>query len=405
MQWISLSLLIACLIVLAARSYDRYRYSTMSGNFPWTVGPVGDTLRFSPNAALTTAELSIDGVLNRVGINKVLPEQSLDVVGNVRVSGAATFGSTLGVTGAITTSSTIAATMTVASATDSQTAQSAVWLRGTINPSAAVATAIPTGLYVTATAAPSSGTTTFAAGMFIDVVSGSSVTNSAGLYVRTPLVGTNRFGVVTNGRMVINSLTPSNWLFVTGTVSATPANHVSQAACNMNMITNPSGDLSDLGVPSALYLRTALQSGSGLSQSLPSVIHAAMNTGSGTITTAASVIARIPTAGTNRYAILTTGCVLISGDNGALHMRQATGTSAGDLCAGFVDMGSSATSVTISTTCVGANDLIFITKRTFGSLEMAIGTVTPGVSFIIALSTSIQASFDWIIIKEAPSFT
>lgn len=307
--------------------------------------------------------------------------------------------------GALTASSNIAVAATVASAVDSQNAQCVMYLRGAINPSESMTIGIPAGLYVTATATPSSGSTQYATGMFIDSFTTSGVTNAASLYVRAPLAGTNRYGVVTNGRMGINTQFPANWLQVSGSMSTNIANHVSQSGGYMNMTTNPSGALSASGVPSALYVRAEVSAGTGLTQTLVGTVHAAMNSGSGTQTTTATVIARIPTAGNNRYAILTTGHLVVSGNNGHVAVRQASGTAAGDLCAGSVAMGSADTTVTVTTTCVGANDLIFITKRTAGAFEHSISSVTPGVSFTFILSTSIQATFDWMIIKEAPTFT
>lgn len=378
----------------------------MAGKFPWTFGPEGDTLRFSTDATLATAEMVIDGVTDRIGINTLTPARTVDVVGTLSVSGAATFGSTLSIAGVTTLSSRILLTATIASGSDTQAAQSVVSLTAALNPSNVMAVAIPTALYVRTTVSPSAGTVAYAAGVLIDAMTstGGTITNAAGLYVNvnTPS-GTSRFGITSTGPVGIGTVTPVNWLHVEGTTVSSVVNHISQAGCFMDMTVIPTVTTGNTQGGAALYVVNRVTSGAGTT-ALAAALHVdGVASDGGTISTAATILARLPGAGSTRHAIVTTGSLVLSGSGSSsvFMVRLATSTSAGTLCAGYFTTTAQGSIVTVTTSCCSSTDIVFVQNASFDpNYQMRVQSATG--SFSINASPQIPANrkFFWFIIKS-----
>lgn len=377
-------------------------------NFPWTIGPEGDTLRFSTDGTLVTAEMSIDGVLNRVGINTISPAASLHVVGSLAATGDVTLSSTLSLTNELTASSTLVGSVTLASSTQTQAAQSAYSLVGTLSPGAAMSTSIPANLYVQTTVSPSSGTTNYAAAMVVDpnFLSAPGVTTTASLRVALPTVGTGiRSSIVTDGRFGVGTFTPTNWFHVTGTITSGTASHISQSAVYLDTTNNPTGALPDTAIPSALYIRHRVTPSSGTT-ALAATLHidGMTHSGAGTVLVTTGLYARVPLIGTNRYAILTTGPLVISGSSTTIWHRLSTSRSAGAACAGCFAM-TAATTVTIFTTCIDSNDAVFLqSMSTTTIVAWSLNAVFDGNSFVVGFSASHAGRICWWIVKLAPLF-
>jgi len=190
---------------------------------------------------------------------------------------------------------------------------------------------------------------------------GLKITTFWGVYVdtQTHVNITNFYAGFFNGRVSIGGVTPTSMLHITGTIAGSTDSDAAQAGNNFATTVNPSGAISS-GIVSGLRVGLSVSPSSGTTTWATSFYAAAATTSSGTITNCASVYAKEPTAGTNKYAVVSEGHVFLNVVAKTLIYKSGT-----NACAGSATLSSG--TVTVSTTCAaGSSELVFATLATVG---------------------------------------
>jgi hypothetical protein len=285
---------------------------------------------------------------------------------------------------------------TIASSTDSATAQVGAFFNTAVNPTGAVTNAY--AVTITPSFSVAGGAISNAYGLRINTFAVAAGSNY-GLYVTAPTGATDvsntaNYAAYFSGKVGIATSSPATMLSVSGTMASGTDTLTAQSGLRFSTTIAPTGS-GTITTAATLFVDPTFTKGSIATWTTAAGIY--VDTYSLVAATNYGLYVDVPTSGTANFGVGTSGSVVLTTAGGALYVK--TGTNA---CAGTVTF-SASTTATVTTTCPVTNDMIFVTPQVSGTLMYcSVTTFTTATSFVITCSSSHSGPVNWFVVKSAP---